>query len=120
MSSPLDKLLTAAASDPDGIVQPTYDFGVNLYYSTRGEADREAGLRTLLLRLYISIMGENYKNAMRWSGVLLNWITREYSVPRKLRAALVRIYYDLALTPGMDGRPAQVFANMIPHLVRYV
>ncbi|OAG34663.1 hypothetical protein AYO21_11175 [Fonsecaea monophora] len=120
MASPLEELLTAAANDPDRDVQPTYDFVGNLCYRTKGEADRPAGLKTILEGLYLSITTENYEHAERWTDALEVWMTLEHNVPRKVRVALVKIYYDLALTPGMDSSAAQVFCDMVPRLVNNV
>ncbi|OAL29722.1 hypothetical protein AYO20_09106 [Fonsecaea nubica] len=120
MASPLEELLTAAANDPDGDVQPTYDFVGNLCYRTKGETNRPAGLKSILEGLYLSITRENYGHAVRWTKALETWITLEHNVPRKVRAALVKIYYDLALTPGMLGPPAQTFSNIVASLVSTV
>jgi hypothetical protein len=121
MASPLEKLLTAAASELDGIVQPTFDFAGNLCYRTKGEeAGRQDGLHRILGQFCSSIIHENYEQAIRWTDSLREWIELEHCVPRGVRAALATIYYDLALTSGMSWRPAKVFSEMVPLLVWYV
>ncbi|KAH8655594.1 armadillo-type protein [Xylariales sp. PMI_506] len=114
MTSSLQALFEVAYSDPDGT---TCDFVGNLCYSTKGEADRRGGLKTLLAQLYQSITSENYQDAVRWTDVLAQWITLEHNVPRRVRAVLVRIYYNLTLTPGMDGASATAFGDMVCRLV---
>ncbi|KAI1840019.1 hypothetical protein JX266_013777 [Neoarthrinium moseri] len=120
MTSPLEELLEAAASDPEGVVQPTYDFVGSLCYRTKGEGDRQAGLKTLLEQLYLSIKEEDYQATSSLTQVLTDWITLEHGVPRKVRAALARIYYDLALAPGMDEYSATEFSNMVSILTTNV
>lgn len=118
MASPLEELFEAAAVDPDSIVQPTYEFTGSLCYRTKGEADRSDGLMKILKQLYCSITTEDYRGAVRWTEILAHWINLEHSVPRRVRAALVRIYYDLALTPGMSKTSATAFGNIISSLVK--
>ncbi|KAK1657750.1 hypothetical protein BDP55DRAFT_773794 [Colletotrichum godetiae] len=117
MTSPLEQLLEAAAMDSDGIVQPTYKFSADLCYRTKGEANRKDGLKTILTRLYYSVTKEEYQGAVRWTEALTHWITLEHGVPRKVRAALTQIYYDLALTPGMESTSAMAFSDIAPKLV---
>lgn len=120
MPNPLEELLTAAASHHDEDVQFTFDYVANLCYRTKGEANRPAGLKTILEGLYASITTENFEQTVNWSCIIAKWIVLEHNVPRKVRSALARIYYDLALTPGMDGRSAGTFSTMVIQLVRYV
>lgn len=118
--SPLEELLQSAASDPDGDIEPTYNFLDEICYFTAGESDRKDALEKILTGLYLSIMENNFEHVIRWSEVLKTRIALEHSVPRRVRAALVMIYYDLALTPGMTSRPANVFCDMFHLLLLYV
>ncbi|KAI3552347.1 proteasome activator subunit 4 [Colletotrichum filicis] len=117
MGSPLEQLLEAAAKDSGGIVQPTYRFSADLCYRTKGETNRKDGLKTILTQLYYSVTKGEYQGAVRWTEALTHWITLEHGVPRKVRAALTRIYYDLALTPGMESTSAMAFSDIVPKLV---
>ncbi|CAH0054128.1 unnamed protein product [Clonostachys solani] len=115
MSSNIQQLL---ASEPDRIISPTYDFIKNLPYVTDGQSNRQAALEKVLERLYLSITGQDYEATIKCSNVLSTWIALEHDVPIRVRAELARIYYHLALAPGMEARPAKEFSNMVPRLLR--
>jgi hypothetical protein len=103
------------------IVQPTLDFVGNLCYRTKGEkAGRQDGHYRILGQFCLSIIREDYEQAIRCTDFLKKRIKLEHCVPRRVRAALATIYYDLALTSGMSWRPAKVFSEMVPLLVWYV
>lgn len=120
MESPLDRLFEFAAKHPDREVKPTYEFDENLCYCTKGAADRLAGLREFLVALHSSIQRQDYEGAEKWSNDLATRLSLEHNVPPNIRAVLAEIYYDLALTPGMDNGLAQTFASMFARVVWYV
>lgn len=120
MVSPLERLLTAATDRPDRDLEPTYDFVRNLCYRTKGESNRPSWLQTCLERLYSSIERYGYWHVVRWSKFLEARMLLEHNVPRLVRVELVKIYYALTLTSGMDVQSAAVFSGMVCQLVRYV
>ena len=118
MASPLKELLAAAAIDPDGIVEPTCEGPKSLCYRTKGEDVRQDGLKTILEQFYCVVVRGDYQGCVKWTEVLENWITLGHCVRRNVRAALVRIYYDMALTPGMDEGPAEAFSSIVFRLAK--
>ncbi|TIA90807.1 hypothetical protein E3P99_01381 [Wallemia hederae] len=52
-----------------------------------------------------------------WDHRLQSWISLKYPMSRERRVQLTRLYYQLLVTPGMDGRFINLFANRLVSLI---
>ncbi len=72
-------------------------------------------------RLYIAISaGDFVPGATHWTREIRGWIQLKFDLPREDRVKLVKLYYELALAPGMDSSAADRFAGMFMTLTKYV
>lgn len=78
-------------------------------------------LAEITKRLYIAISsGDFVPGATHWTRELRAWIQLKFDLPREDRVKLVRLYYELALAPGMDSSASERFGSMFMTLTRYL
>ena len=53
----------------------------------------------------------------RWQRELGRWLAMKYPMQRPTRVSLVELYYELAVSPGMDARLVENFASTVLQLV---
>ena len=97
----------------------TYPYFKYLPYSIEDEAERERNLREILHCLYVSVeAGDFSPGAMHWTRELKGWLALKFDPTRQDRLNLVRLYYELALAPGIDTNIADRFASMFMLLTK--
>ena len=55
---------------------------------------------------------------MHWTRELRAWLGLKFDPPRATRVKLVRLYYSMALAPGLDPGVAERFSSMFMLLTR--
>ncbi|KAH6646836.1 hypothetical protein BKA67DRAFT_663210 [Truncatella angustata] len=89
-----------------------------LPFRIKGNAERYDALKILLTQLYLAIKTGDYRSeAQYWTEELKRWSELNGDLPRNVRATLVKIYYQLALSPGMDHISVGTFTRMVRILV---
>ena len=97
----------------------TYPYFKYLPYSIEDDAERERNLRQILDCLYVSVeAGDFSPGAMHWTRELRGWLSLKFDPTRQDRLNLVRLYYELALAPGIDSNVADRFASMFMLLTK--
>ncbi|KAL2021676.1 hypothetical protein VTK56DRAFT_6768 [Thermocarpiscus australiensis] len=97
----------------------TFSYFRLLPFDVEDESYRDKALRGILKNLYISIMAEDFSpGALHWTRELQGWLNLKFEMTRELRARLARLYYHLALAPGLDNNTADRFAKMVITLTR--
>lgn len=97
----------------------TFSYFRLLPFDVEDDSHRDAALRGILKNLYISIMAEDFApGALHWTRELQGWLNLKFEMTRDLRARLARLYYHLALAPGLDGNTADRFSKMVITLTR--
>ncbi|SPQ23299.1 c70c519a-c1eb-4eb8-9f62-1b709addebb8 [Thermothielavioides terrestris] len=97
----------------------TFSYFRLLPFEVEDDAHRDAALRGILKNLYISIMAEDFSpGALHWTRELQGWLNLKFEMTRDLRARLARLYYHLALAPGLESNTADRFARMVITLTR--
>lgn len=77
-------------------------------------------LAEIVKRLYIAVAaGDFVPGATHWTRELRAWIQLKFDLPREDRIKLVKLYYELALAPGMDSSASERFSSMFMTLTRY-
>jgi proteasome activator subunit 4 len=95
---------------------PYFDY---LPYETEGEDVREENLHTCLKHLYIAVSaGDFAPGAVHWTREIRGWLSLKFDLPRSTRVKLVKLYYELALAPGLDYLVAERFASMFMVLTK--
>ncbi|KAJ4417512.1 Proteasome activator BLM10 [Neurospora sp. IMI 360204] len=97
----------------------TFSYFRLLPFDVEEESHRDAALNGILKNLYISVMAEDFSpGAIHWTRELQGWLNLKFEMTRELRARLARLYYHLALAPGLDTNTADRFARMVVTLTR--
>jgi proteasome activator subunit 4 len=97
----------------------TYPYFKLLPYNVEEEAERNAALEEILKQLYIAIKAEDMTpGAVHWTKELRGWLNLKFDITRTLRVKLVKLYYMLALAPGVDPAAAERFESMFRVLTK--
>ncbi|KAF2739609.1 hypothetical protein EJ04DRAFT_559532 [Polyplosphaeria fusca] len=97
----------------------TFPYFEYLPYDTEEPAERTENLDTCLKHLYIAISaGDFAPGAVHWTREIRGWISLKFDIPRSTRVKLAKLYYELALAPGLDYLVAERFASMFMVLTK--
>lgn len=97
----------------------TFAYFRQLPFEVEEQADRDVALQGILKQLYIAIEAEDFTpGALHWTRELEIWLNLKFEMPRELRAKLVKLYYSLTLSPGIDATVADRFQRMVVTLTK--
>lgn len=97
----------------------TYPYFRLLPYPVEEETERNAALTEILKQLYVALKAEDISpGAMHWTRELKGWLNLKFEITRELRVKLVKMYYMLALAPGVDWAAADRFESMFRFLIK--
>lgn len=97
----------------------TFPYFEYLPYEIEGQDERENNLNTCLKHLYIAVSaGDFAPGAAHWTRELRGWLSLKFDLPRSTRVKLAKLYYELALAPGLDYLVAERFASMFMVLTK--
>lgn len=110
----------ASDSDKDSRGRPrTFPYFSYLPYDVEGPEAREDNLDVCLKHLYIAVSaGDFAPGAVHWTREIRGWLSLKFDLPRATRVKLVKLYYELALAPGLDYLVAERFASMFMVLTK--
>ncbi|KAL9106530.1 MAG: hypothetical protein Q9227_008445 [Pyrenula ochraceoflavens] len=115
--------VNGAISNP--ILQPsrhrprTYPYFRYLPYEVEDEERRSRDLEEILKHLYIAVeAGDFSPGAVHWTRELRSWLGLKFDPDREQRIKLVKLYYELALAPGIDPSVSERFASMFMMLTK--
>ncbi|KAM4063174.1 proteasome-substrate-size regulator domain-containing protein [Hirsutella rhossiliensis] len=99
--------------------QRTFAYFQQLPFEVEEEAQRDTALHGILKHLYIAIRAEDFSpGALHWTKELQAWLNLKFEMTRELRAKLAKLFYSLALAPGLDATAADRFLRMVLTLTR--
>ncbi|KAL8903578.1 MAG: hypothetical protein Q9207_003829 [Kuettlingeria erythrocarpa] len=97
----------------------TYPYFRYLPYKIEDEAERQQNFRDIVKHLYVAVeAGDFSPGALHWTREIRNWMGLKFDMPKKQRIRLVKLYYELALAPGLDVTAAERFSNMFMVLTK--
>lgn len=97
----------------------TFPYFKYLPYETEDQTEREENLNTCMKHLYIVVSaGDFAPGAVHWTREIRGWLSLKFDLPRDTRIKLVKLYYELALAPGLDYLVAERFASMFMVLTK--
>jgi proteasome activator subunit 4 len=97
----------------------TFPYEQYLPYKTETEAERLENFNICLKHLYIAVSaGDFAPGAVHWTREIRGWLSLKFELPRATRIQLVRLYYELALAPGLDYLVAERFASVFMVLTK--
>ncbi|KAI9770448.1 MAG: hypothetical protein M1840_003334 [Geoglossum simile] len=97
----------------------TYPYSRYLPYDVEDNAQRLENLEEIMKQLYIAVQaGDFAPGAIHWTRELRTWLGLKFDPPKQTRIKLVKLYYELALAPGIDPGVAERFASMFMVLTK--
>ena len=97
----------------------TFPYVRYLPYETETQAERQRNLEICIKHLYIAVSaGDFAPGAVHWTRELRGWLSLKFDLPRETRVKLIKLYYELALAPGIDYLVAERFASMFMVLTK--
>ncbi|KAF2812513.1 uncharacterized protein BDZ99DRAFT_413274 [Mytilinidion resinicola] len=97
----------------------TFPYFKYLPYETEDASEREENLNTCIKHLFIAVSaGDFAPGAVHWTREIRGWLSLKFDLPRNTRVKLVKLYYELALAPGLDYLVAERFASMFMVLTK--
>ena len=97
----------------------TYPYFRYLPYEVEDEEERQRNFDEILKHLYVAVeAGDFSPGAVHWTRELRSWLGLKFDPTKEQRAKLVRLYYELALAPGIDITVAERFSSMFMVLTK--
>ena len=97
----------------------TFPYFKLLPYKVEEESERNAALEEILKQLYIAVKAEDIApGAVHWTRELRGWLNLKFEITRTLRVKLAKLYYMLALAPGIDSTASERFESMFRVLTK--
>jgi proteasome activator subunit 4 len=97
----------------------TYPYFKYLPYDVEDEAERQKNLDEILKQLYIAVeAGDFTPGAVHWTRELKGWLNLKFDPTKEQRIKLVKLYYELALAPGIDPVVAERFSSTFMQLTK--
>lgn len=90
-----------------------------LPYETESREQREQDLDEMIRHLYIAVAsGDFVPGAVHWTKEIRGWMSLKFDLTKKQRIALVKLYYELSLAPGLEYGASERFASMFMVLTK--
>lgn len=97
----------------------TFPYFSYLPYKVEDEARRQHDLMEILKHLYIAVeAGDFSPGAIHWTRELRSWLSLKFDPTKEQRINLVKLYYQLALAPGIEPSVSERFASMFMLLTK--
>lgn len=97
----------------------TFPYLQYLPYDVDDEAKRQQDLEEIIKHLYVAVSaGDFAPGAVHWTRELRSWLGLKFDPPRATRVKLVKLYYELALAPGIDPGVAERFSSVFMVLTK--
>lgn len=97
----------------------TFPYTQYLPYEVESNVERQGNLEEILKYLYIAIEAGDFAiGATHWTRELRNWLSLKFDPTKDQRIKLVKLYYELALAPGIDTTAVERFASTFNVLLK--
>ncbi len=97
----------------------TFPYTKYLPYKAEDEVEREKNLEEILKHLYIAVEAGDFSvGAAHWTRELRNWLALKFDLTKQQRIKLVKLYYELALAPGVDISAVERFSSTFNVLLK--
>lgn len=107
-------------AEKQGRTRPrTFAYARYLPYETESSQQREQDVDEMIKHLYITVAaGDFVPGAVHWTKEIRGWMSLKFDLTRTQRTALVKLYYELSLAPGLDFAVSERFASMFMVLTK--
>ncbi|KAL9099430.1 MAG: hypothetical protein Q9163_005066 [Psora crenata] len=97
----------------------TFPYTRYLPYEVESEAEKQRDLNEILKNLYISVeAGDFGVAAVHWTRELRSWLGLKFDPTKEQRIRLVKLYYELALSPGVEIAAVEKFSSTFDVLLK--
>ncbi|KAL8765883.1 MAG: hypothetical protein Q9209_007184 [Squamulea sp. 1 TL-2023] len=97
----------------------TYPYFRYLPYKVEDDVERQKNLQDIISNLYVAVeAGDFSPGALHWTREIRNWLGLKFDPTKEQRIRLVKLYYELALAPGLDVTAAERFSSMFMVLTK--
>ncbi|KAF3896056.1 Proteasome activator complex subunit 4 [Trichophyton interdigitale] len=97
----------------------TYPYFEHSPYELEDDTLRQNNFEEILKHLYVAIeSGDFNSGAVHWTRELRGWLSLKFDPTREQRTKLVKLYYELALAPGIEPAVAERFSSMFMVLTK--
>ncbi|GAA5854935.1 hypothetical protein JCM8547_004128 [Rhodosporidiobolus lusitaniae] len=94
------------------------DYPKSLPYEAEGLEEMDQKLEVIVRRLVDCVRAKDYDvGFVQWNHRLECWTSLKYPMRRDLRARLARLYFEIAVLPGMDARLVDIAVNQAINLL---
>lgn len=94
-------------------------FPYQRYLPYRHQEQPLQNLDKCIRRLYVAVSaGDFVPGATHWTREIKAWMQLKFNMPRQDRIRLTKLYYELAVAPGMDRSASERFASMFMSLTK--
>lgn len=94
----------------------TYPYFGCLPYDIESEKDRYDNLHKITEQLFISFSAEDWNRALYWNTELRDWTALKFQLPKETRIRLLKVYYEVITSFGVDPRAHARFMSTFLHL----
>jgi len=99
----------------------TFPYTRYLPYEVESNVERQGNFEEILKYLYVAVeAGDFAVGAAHWTRELRNWLSLKFDPTKNQRIRLVKLYYELALAPGIDMTAVERFSSMFNVLLKWV
>lgn len=94
----------------------TYPYFTCLPYDVESVDYRLENLQRITDELYKAFAAEDWIRALYWNTELRDWSALKFQMPREYRIKLLRVYYEVITSFGIDPRAHARFMSTFLHL----
>ena len=96
-----------------------YPYFRYLPYKVESETKRHEDFEEIVKQIYIAVEAGDFSvGAAHWTRELRNWLGLKFDPTKEERIRLVKLYYELALAPGVDITAAERFSSTFTLLLK--
>lgn len=96
-----------------------FPYAQYLPYETESRTKCEQDLDEIIKHLYIALAAGDFSvGATHWTREIRGWMGLKFDLTKRQRIVLVKLYYELAMAPGLEYSTAERFASMFMVLTK--
>lgn len=94
----------------------TYPYFQSLPYDVENPEHRLANLHKITDELHNAFAAEDWNRALYWNTELRDWLALKFPLLRSIRIALLKVYYEVITSFGVDPRAHGRLMSTFLHL----
>ncbi|PVF98837.1 hypothetical protein CPB86DRAFT_757643 [Serendipita vermifera] len=100
-------------------VQKFKHVAASLPFKIESEEEMQSRLDLILARLVQAVESQDYEyGLLQWDSILASWLELKYPLPRPKRIALIKLFYQICVVPGMPTDTVSACMDTLAMLTR--